>query len=144
MGTKSVREIVETAIRSHLVAQTELAGVNVYKGIEVTTEQLPALVVNCSAVANPPDLPEGLGNYSCSVTLELYTSADASTALASHRDRSAAMLGAMQDVAAIKAVFAASLDATCYDVTPETIDDGKGDRALGTMATYRLDVVLPA
>lgn len=144
MGTKSVREIVESGIRAHLVAQTELTGVNVYKGIEVTTEQLPALVVNCSSVANPPDLPEGLGNYSCTVTLELYTSADATSALGSHRDRSAAMLGAMQDLSAIKAVFTSQADATCYDVSPETVDDGKGDRALGTMATYRVDVVLPA
>lgn len=144
MGTKSVREIVESAIRAQLVAQTELTGVNIYKGIEVSTEQLPALVVNCSSVNNPPDLPEGLGNYSCSVTLELYTSADASTALASHRDRSAAMLGAMQDVTAIKALFTSQGDATCYDVTPESIDDGKGDRALGTMATFRVDIVLPA
>jgi hypothetical protein len=144
MGTKSVREIVETAIRTHLVAQTELTGVNVYKGIEVATEQLPALVVNCSSVANPPDLPEGLGNYSCTVTLELYTSADATNALANHRDRSAGMLGAMQDLAAIKAAFTSGGDAACYDVTPETVDDGKGDRALGTMATFRVDVVLPA
>jgi hypothetical protein len=144
MGTKSVREIVESAIRAHVAAQTELTGVNVYKGIEITTEQLPALVVNCSSVNNPPDLPEGLGNYSCSVTLELYTSADAATALASHRDRSAGMLGAMQDIAGIKAVFTSQGDATCYDVTPESVDDGKGDRALGTMATFRVDIVLPA
>ena len=144
MGTKSIREIVESAVRAHLVAQTELAGVNVYKGIEVSTEQLPALVVNCSSVANPPDLPEGLGNYACKVTLELYTSADASTALASHRDRSAAMLGAMQDLTALKAVFTSQGDATLYDATPDTVDDGKGDRALGTMASFDLLVVLPA
>lgn len=144
MGTKSIREIVETAVRAHLVAQTELTGVNVYKGIEIATEHLPALVVNCSTVANPPDLPEGLGNYACKVTLELYTSADASTALASHRDRSAAMLGAMQDIAALKAVFTSQADATLYDATPDSVDDGKGDRALGTMASFDLIVVLPA
>lgn len=144
MGTKSVREIVETAVRAHLVAQTELAGVNVYKGIEVATDALPSLVVNCGNVTNPPDLPEGLGNYSCTVTLELYTSADETSALTVHRDRSAGMLGAMQDLTAIKAVFASQGDATCYDVSPETIDDGKGDRALGTMATFTVLVVLPA
>ena len=144
MGTKSVREIVETAIRAHLVAQTELTGVNVYKGIEVATDALPTLVVNCGQVANPPDLPEGLGNYLCTVTLELYTSADETSALTVHRDRSAGMLGAMQDLTAIKAVFTSQGDATCYDVSPETIDDGRGDRALGTMATFSVLVVLPA
>lgn len=144
MGTKSVREIVESAIAAHLTAQTELSGVNIYKGIEVSTESLPSIVVNCSSVANPPDLPEGLGNYACTVTLELYTSADATSALANHRDRSAAMLGAMQSLTAIKTVFTSQGDATCYDVTPDTVDDGKGDRALGTMASFTVLVVLPA
>jgi hypothetical protein len=131
-------------LASHLAAQTELAGVNIYKGIEVATDALPCLVVNCNNVGNPPDLPEGLGNYSCTVVLELYTSADEASAPTVHRARSAGMLGAMQDLAAIKAVFVAGGDATCYDVSPETIDDGKGDRALGTMATFTVLVVLPA
>lgn len=144
MGTKSVREIVETALASHLAAQTELAGVNIYKGIEVATDALPCLVVNCNNVGNPPDLPEGLGNYSCTVVLELYTSADEASALTVHRARSAGMLGAMQDLAGVKAVFVSQGDATCYDVSSETIDDGKGDRALGTMATFTVLVVLPA
>lgn len=144
MGTKSVREIVETAVRAHLVAQTELAGVNIYKGIEVSVESLPTLVVNCNSVANPPDLPEGLGNYSCTVVLELYTSADATNALANHRDRSAGMLGAMQDLVTLKGVFTSQGDATLYDATFQSVDDGKGDRALGTMATYSLLIVLPA
>lgn len=144
MGTKSVREIVEAAVASHLAAQTELAGVNIYKGIEVATDALPCLVVNCNNVGNPPDLPEGLGNYACTVVLELYTSADESTALTVHRARSAGMLGALQDLAGVKSVFTSQGDATCYDVSPETIDDGKGDRALGTMATFTVTVVLPA
>lgn len=144
MGTKSVREIVEAAIRAHLAAQTELAGVNIYKGIEVSVESLPALVVNCNSVANPPDLPEGLGNYSCAVVLELYTSADATNALANHRDRSAGMLGAMQDLVTLKGVFTSQGDATLYDATFQSVDDGKGDRALGTMATFNLLIVLPA
>jgi hypothetical protein len=29
MGTKSIREIVESALVAHLAAQTELAGVNI-------------------------------------------------------------------------------------------------------------------
>lgn len=144
MGTKSVREIVETAVRAHLAAQTELAGVNIYKGIEVSVESLPTIVVNCNAVGNPPDLPEGLGNYSCTVVLELYTSADAANALTNHRDRSAGMLGAMQELTALKAVFTSQGDATLYDCTFQSVDDGKGDRALGTMATFNLLIVLPA
>lgn len=144
MGTKSIREIIEGAIAAHLAAQTELAGVNIYKGLEVTTDLLPQAIVSCDSVGNLPDLPEGLGNYSATVNVHLYTSADATSALASHRDRSAAILGAMQNLTAIKAVFVSQGDATCYDVTAETVDDGRGDRALGTMATFTVAVVLPA
>jgi hypothetical protein len=144
MGTKSIREIVETAVRAHLVAQTELTGVNVYKGIEVATDTLPLVVVDCGSVANPPDLPEGLGNYLCTVTLQVYSSADEASALSVHRDRSAAVLGAMQDLDGLKAAFVAGGDATLYDVSPDTVEDGRGDRALGTQATFSLLVVLPA
>lgn len=144
MGTKSVREIVEAALRAHVAAQTELTGVNIYKGLEITLDQLPTIVVSCDSALPPNDLPEGLGNYLCSVSVALFTSADASTALASHRDRAAAMLGAMQDLVGIKAVFASQGDATCYDVIYRTQDDGRGERTLGTTATYDVLVVLPA
>ena len=144
MGTKSVREIVEAAVAAHLAAQTELAGVNIYKGLDVGTELLPQAVVSCESVGNPPDLPEGLGNYDATLSIALYTSADATSATTSHRDRSAAILGAMQDLTALKAVFTSQGDATLYDASFESVDDGRGDRALGTMATFRIDLVLPA
>lgn len=144
MGTKSIREIVETALVSHLSAQTELSGVNIEKGIEVDKMQLPTIVVSCEAVANAPDLPEGLGNYLCTVNVGTFTSADESSALSVHRARSAAVLGAMQDVTAIKAVFVSGADATCYDVTFQSVDQSNGDRALGAMAVYQVLAVLPA
>ena len=85
MGTKSVREIVEAAVAAHLAAQTELAGVNIYKGLDVGTELLPQAVVSCESVGNPPDLPEGLGNYAATLSIALYTSADATSATTSHQ-----------------------------------------------------------
>lgn len=144
MGTKSIREIVETALVTHLSAQTELAGTNVEKGNDIDVMALPTVVVSCEAVANMGDLPEGLGNYSCTVQVGVFTSADVSTALASHRDRCAAVLGAMQDVTAIKTAFTTGADATCYDVLYQSHDDSKGDRAFGMMATYLVYAVLPA
>ena len=144
MGTKSIREIVEAALVSHLSAQTELSGTNVEKGIEVDTMALPTVVVSCESAGNPADLPEGLGNYTCTVQIGVFTSADATSALSGHRDRCAAVLGAMQDVATIKTVFTSAGDATCYDVIYQTHDDSKGDRALGMMATYQVHAVLPA
>lgn len=144
MGTKSIREIVENALVAHLAAQTELTGTSVEKGNDVENMTLPTVVVSCEAVASAPDIAQGLGNYSCTVQVGVFTSADATTAVASHRDRCAAVLGALQDVTAIKAVFTSQADATCYDVTYQTHDDSKGDRALGMMATYNVMAVLPA
>lgn len=143
MGTKSIREIVESAIVAHLVAQTELSGTNIEKGIEVDVQSLPTVVVSCENVANPGDLPEGLGNFSCTVQIGVFSSADATTPLSVHRDRCAAVLGAMQDVTGIKAVFTSQGDATCYDVTYQNHDDSRGDRALGMMASYSVMAVLP-
>lgn len=144
MGTKSIREIVEAALVSHLSAQTELSGVNIEKGIEVDKMQLPTIVVSCENVANPPDLPEGLGNYACTVNIGTFTSTDEASALTVHRARAAAVLGAMQDVATIKTVFTNGGDATCYDVVFQSVDQSNGDRALGAMASFNVLAVLPA
>lgn len=144
MGTKSIREIVESALVAHLAAQTELAGTNIEKGIEVDVQALPTVIVSCEGVGNMAELPEGLGNYLCNVQVGVFTSADATSALSGHRDRCAAVLGALQDVAGIKAVFASQGDATCYDISYQSHDDNRGDRALGMMAVYSVAAVLPA
>ena len=144
MGTKSIREIVESALVAHLQAQSELSGVNIEKGIEVDKLALPSVVVSAETVANAPDLPEGLGNYAVTVNIGTFSSADEANALTVHRARSAAVLGAMQGVTAIKAVFTSQGDATCYDVTFQTVDQGNGDRALGSMATFLVLAVLPS
>jgi len=144
MGTKSIREIVEAALASHLAAQTELAGTNIEKGNEVENMALPTVVVSCESVGNMNDLPDGLGNFSCTVQIGVFTSADVSSAVSNHRDRCAAVLGAMQNVTAIKTAFTTGADATCYDAVYQSHDDSKGDRALGMMASYLVYVVLPA
>lgn len=143
MGTKSIREIVESALVAHLAAQTELSGTNIEKGIEVDVQALPTVIVSCENAANPGELPEGLGNYLCTVQVGVFSSADASTPLSVHRDRCAAVLGALQDVTGIKSVFTSQGDATCYDVTYQSHDDSRGDRALGMMASYSVMAVLP-
>jgi len=144
MGTKSVPEIVEAAVAAFLSDQTELAGVNVYKGIAVSSTALPLVVVACQNVSPAAEIPGDLGNYECSVTLQLFTSADASNALTNHRDRSAALQGAMQNVTSLKSKFTSQADATCYDATYVSQDTGFGDRAIETTLTYTVLIVLPA
>lgn len=144
MATKSPAEIIEGAIVAHLAAQTELSGVNVERGIEVDKTQLPLCVVTSSNIGAPGELPEGLGNFRASVVINLFTSSDESTALTVHRARTAAILGAMQDVPAIKAVFTSQGDATCYDAVFESTEEGQGDRTLMASAAYSVLIVLPA
>jgi len=74
-------------------------------------------------------MTQGLGNYNCGVRVTLFDSAD-DTTLTEHRARVAAIAGAMQDVAAVQAVFTSQGDAHCYDVTPDERGRGR-QRALG-------------
>ena len=69
MGTKSIRHIVEAAVASHLGAESGLTGVNIYKGDAVDVNVLPKAIVLCDSAKTPADLPEGAGNYDCSVQI---------------------------------------------------------------------------
>lgn len=144
MGTKSIHEIIEAALVAHLAAQSELSGVNIEKGIEIDKLALPTIVVSCETANAPAEIPGGMGNYACQVNIGVFSSADESSALSVHRSRTAAVLGAMQDVTAIKAVFTSQADATCYDVVYGDNVPGNGDRALGAMLTFTVYAVLPA
>ena len=144
MGTKSPAQIIESAIVAHLQAQTELTGVNIEKGIEVDKTSLPLCVVGASSLMPIGDLPEGLGNYISSVSITTFTSADEATALTVHRARTAAVLGAMQDVTAIKTLFTSQADATCYDVIYSSTEESQGDRALMSTCNFTVLAVLPA
>jgi len=144
MGTKSVPEITEAAVAAFLTDQTELTGLNIYKGIAVSATTLPLVVVSAQSVAPAPDIPGDLGNYDVTVALQLFTSADSATALANHRDRTAALMGAMQNVSGLKAKFTTQADATCYDAVYTTAETGFGDRAIETTLTYSVLIVLPA
>lgn len=141
MGTKSVRHIVEAAVSTYLAAQIELAGVNFYKGDTGETAVLPKAIVLCETAGPPTDLPQGLGNYDCSVKVTLFTSADDETE-AIHRARCAAIDGAMQNVAALKAVFVAGGDALCYDVTARQEMEGVNERSWASAMPFSVLVVV--
>lgn len=141
MGTKSVRYIVESVLTSYLSSQTELAGVHFYKGDSADTAVLPKAVVLCESASPPNDLPQGLGNYDCSVKVTLFTSADDET-LDTHRSRCAVIEGAMQDVAAIKAAFVSNGDSLCYDVTARQENEGVNERSWASQMPFSVLVVV--
>ena len=141
MGTKAVRYIVESAVSTYLAAQTELAGVHFYKGDTAETAALPKAIVLCETAGPPSDVPQCLGNYDCTVKVTLFTSADDET-VDVHRARCAAIDGAMQDVAAIKAVFISQGDALCYDVTAKPEIEGTNERSWASQMPFSVLVVV--
>ena len=141
MGTKSVRYVVEAAVSTYLAAQTELAGVHFYKGDTGETAVLPKAIVLCESAGPPMDLPQGLGNYDCSVKVTIFTSADDETE-ATHRARCAAIEGAMQNVAALQAVFVAGGDGLCYDVTARQELEGVNERSWASAMPFSVLVVV--
>jgi len=145
MGTKSIRHIVEQVLKTYLSTETGLTGVSLYTGDSSEVMTLPKLVILCESARTPSDLPEGLGNYSCSVRMTLFSNAD-DTTLTDHRARCAGLTGAMSvdSLPGIKTAFTNSGDATCYDVTPQSEDEGVDERSWATVFTYDVIVVLPA
>jgi hypothetical protein len=142
MGTISIRHIVEGTIASYLSTQTGLTSVTFLTGDSAATQTLPKAVVLCDSARAPGDLPEGLGNYACSVRITLFSNAD-DTTLADHRARCAALAGNMRDLTAIKAAFVATGDATCYDVTIGSEDEGVDERSWATAFSFDILTVLP-
>lgn len=141
MGTKSARHIVESAVSAYLSAITELAGVAVYKGDSADTNVLPKVIALCDSARVPNGLPEGLGNYSCSVRITVVSSADDNT-LAQHRERCQWVSGAMQEVTSLQSVFTSQGDAHCYDVTPVSEDEGVNERSWASVMAYDVLVVV--
>ena len=142
MSTRSIRHVVEATLATYLSAQAGLAGVAMLTGDSAVTQTLPKAVVLCDSASAPSDLPEGLGNYSCSVRITLFSNAD-DTTLADHRVRCAALAGNMRDLAAIQAAFVASGDATCYDVSVRSEDEGIDERSWATSFAFDVLTVLP-
>lgn len=142
MGTKSIRHIVEDVLQSYLSAQTGLTTVSFLTGDSANLQTLPKAVIVCDSASAPGDLPEGLGNFSCSVRITMFSNAD-DTTLADHRYRCAQISGNMRDVTSIKAAFVLGGDATCYDVTMRSEDEGVDERSWATAFSFDLLAVFP-
>ena len=141
MGTISIRHIVEGTLATYLSTQTGLTSVTFLTGDSAATQTLPKAVVLCESARAPGDLPEGLGNYACSVRITLFSNAD-DTTLADHRARCAALAGNMRDLTSIKAAFVSGGDAACYDVSILSEDEGIDERSWATSFSFSVWTVL--
>lgn len=141
MGTKSIRHIVESTLAGYLSTQTDLTTVSFLTGDSAATQTLPKAVVLCDSARPPASLPEGAGNYDCSVRITLFSNAD-DTTLADHRLRCAALVGNMRDLSGIQAAFTTGGDASCYDMTIGSEDEGVDERSWATAFTFSVWVCL--
>ena len=135
----SIRHVVESTLATYLSTQSGLTGVQILTGDSNTTQILPKAIVLCDSARAPGDLPEGLGNYSCSVRVTLFSNAD-DTTLADHRDRCGDLADCMKSLDLIQAAFTATSGAaTCYDVTYVSEDEGVDERSWAT--SFAFDVL---
>jgi hypothetical protein len=141
MGSKSIRHIVESTLATFLAAQTDLTTVSFLTGDSAATQTLPKAVVLCDSARPPSSLPEGAGNYDCSVRITLFSNAD-DTTLADHRLRCAALVGNMRDLSGLQAAFTTGGDAHLYDVTIGSEDEGVDERSWATAFSFSVMVVL--
>lgn len=131
----SIRHVVESTLAAYLSTQSGLTGVAILTGDSAVTQTLPKAVVLCDSARAPGDLPEGLGNYDCSVRVTLFSNAD-DTTLAVHRERCAALSDCMKSVGLIQDAFAAGGAALCYDVTYRSEDEGIDERSWATSFAF--------
>ena len=116
MGTTSVRHIIEAGLVAFLQAEPTLAGVNIYPGDSTALAVHPKVVVTCESARTPALMPDGLGNYDCSVRVVISDNADDFT-LTQHRQHEASVLATLANEAGIKAAFAAASASTAERAT---------------------------
>lgn len=123
---------------AHLGAQSIAAGTAILPGLNTALTDPPMVVASVEAVGQIPDIPQGLGNYACTLQVLVMSPSDDTGSLAAHRLLGEKVASAFADIAGLKAVFVSQGDATCYDVTLQSIDDGRGERTFGTTFTYEV------
>lgn len=145
MGTTSIRHIIESTIVAYLQAETTFTGTNIYPADSTADAVLPKIVVTCESAATPSSLPDGLGNYDCTVRLVTYDNAN-DVSLAAHRAKTAALAAMMSDVTAIQAAFTAGLEAYVYDTMLISEDQGleESSNSWATILNVRVVCVLSA
>ena len=85
MGTKSIREAVETAVTAHLAAQGFPAGTQVLPGLSVDKVDPPMVVASVEQVGAHNEVPGVLGNFNARLMVMILSPANVTGALAAHR-----------------------------------------------------------
>jgi hypothetical protein len=142
MGVKSIREAVEAAVTAHLIAQNFPAGVQVLPGLSSNKLAPPMVVASVDTVGPHPDIPEGWGNFSATVSVAIVSPARIANAEAFHGQLSEIAANAMADEAGLRAVFVSQNDAKMYFAIFRSQEDRVGEDHFGKILSYELLGVL--
>lgn len=146
MTTYGIRTITEQSLKAWFDANVAmLPGVQVNIGQTYDLRTLPAVILYAESADSHPDLnAQPLGNFSMTVKLYVYSSADdAATdadALASHRARVENVQAIMQDLPGLKAAWT---QGTLYHSWLKSDEEAVADRRYGNALTYEMAVVYP-
>jgi hypothetical protein len=137
----SFRTILEEKITSYLSAN--MTGVAIHKGITDDVRVIPIIICHAESSKAVDDLGSNtLGNYTATLKIFIYSSADDET-LDTHRARVVEVMGYLRDVAAIKATFNPTSDGQLYDMWITSDEEGMSQRRYGNALEYEVWGVLP-
>lgn len=136
MGTKSIREAVETAVVAHLNAQGFGSTATVLPGMSTAKVDPPVVVAIVENIGPHPQIPEGYGNFSARMMVAVRTPANVANAEALHAAACEKVINAMFDEVALRAAFTTIGDAAMYFCTYSTTQDAKGEETFGSDLVY--------
>ena len=136
------RTILEEKITAYLSAN--ITGVAIHKGITDEVRVIPIIICHAESSKAVDDLGSNtLGNYTATLKIFIYSSADDET-LDTHRARVVEVMGYLRDVEAIQATFNPTSDGHLYDMWILNDEEGMSQRRYGNALEYTVWGVLPA
>lgn len=137
----SFRSILEEKITSYLSAN--MTGVAIHKGITDDVRVIPIIICHAESAKAIDDLGSNtLGNYTATLKIFIYSSADDET-LDTHRARVVEVMGYLRDVEGIAATFTPATDGKLYDMWILNDEEGMSQRRYGNALEYVVWGVLP-
>jgi hypothetical protein len=136
------RSILEEKITSYL--SSKITGVAIHKGITDDIRVIPIIICHAESSKAVDDLGSNtLGNYTATLKIFIYSSADDET-LDIHRARVVEVMGNLRDVDAIRATFNPTSDGQLYDMWVLSDEEGMSQRRYGNALEYEVWGVLPS
>jgi hypothetical protein len=136
------RSILEEKITSYL--SDNITGVAIHKGITDEVRVIPIIICHAESSKAVDDLGSNtLGNYTATLKIFIYSSADDET-LDVHRARVVRVMGYLRDVEAIQATFNPTSDGQLYDMWVLSDEEGMSQRRYGNALEYVVWGVLPS